>query len=275
MPPSDAGQLLGSLGKRFHQVRDVRDSGEGAFRQGAIRQRDLDHVYSSTFLALTSAFEVFQEELFFSCVLGKSEIRRVKSKVDFSSRAELEQLAQFAEGRTLLSWSRMRDNIRRAELFLHAGRPFSRLKRRQRDLDVLHTGTVVRNAIAHESRQARTRFRELALGALPPSRRVPAGFLRQEVGEITQHENLTLEYERLAHALAARTDRTAWRLLRDEAPYRSGERVRRGTYECKSCHKRVRHRSRQLRLPQCPGCHPGPCPMCSASPKSSFLRVFL
>lgn len=242
--------------------------------QRELRQSDLNHLYESTFLEASSRFEVFQEELFFGSVLGRSQINEAIPLLTFRNRSEAERVVLAGERRGFISWSNMDENIRRAEGFLSRGRPFSRLHRRGRDLQTLRTATAVRNAIAHESGAARERFRSLPLGALPAMKRTPAGFLRQAVGEGSQHQTLLDEYVRIAKALSASSDIQARRLLREEDPYSSGSKASRGTYECRDCGTRVRHTSGTRNLAPCDACHQGDCPRCGNSPRSVFLRVY-
>lgn len=274
MAAEDASALKTRFVARVNQLRRVRDFGMAAYRDGSVRQSVLDHIFESTFLDVISSFDVFLEELFYSAIVGASGIREVVSRVSFGNRAEAERFVLAGERSGFLSWARMRDNITRAELFLHRGRPFSRLKRRPRDLELLGIGVTIRNAIAHESRLARRKFLGLPLGGLAPNRRNPAGYLQQAVGSIPQHENLFAEIVRIASALAAENDSQARRFLRDEAPYASGERADRGTYRCKGCGVQFQHTASQQELRVCLACHPGPCSACGSSSKSTFQRVY-
>jgi hypothetical protein len=229
-------------------------------------------VYESTFLQAVSAFETFQEELFFSSLLRKAGVRGVVPLVSFRNRSEAERVLLAGEKRAFLSWSNMRENISRAETYLVGGRPFSRLRRRGKDLAVLETVTRVRNAVAHTSGTAVERFKSLSMGGLAPRKRTPAGYLQWATGNATQHETLVDEIERLAKALAATSDRAARALLRDEDPYKSGAEVERGTYECISCRTRISP-ARVGSLPPCSNCNLGPCPHCGSMRASAYARI--
>lgn len=274
MAAEDASTLLDRFMARANQLRRVRDFMLTAYRSGSVRQSELDHIFESTFLDLASSLEVFLEELFYSAVVGTSGIREAAPAVPFRNRAEAERIILANERSGFLSWARMRDNINRAELFLRRGTPFSRLKRRQPDLDLLNTVVTVRNAIAHESRVARRRFLDLPLDGLAPNRRNPAGYLQQSVGNTSQHDNLFTESVRIARALAAESDWQARYFLRDEAPYASGERADRGRYKCRSCGSQMQHTSSRRELAVCPVCHPGRCVTCGRSSKSTFERLY-
>jgi hypothetical protein len=272
LPGPDAASLLQGFLRRISRLRGVRASGDSARLAGELRQADVDHLYESTFLDATSTFERFQEELFFSCLLGASGIRKCEPIAQFRNRAEAERVVLATDRRGYISWSQMNDNIRRADAYLAHGRPFSRLQRRARDLEVLATATKIRNAIAHESRSAAERFRKLPLGSLPIARRTPAGYLRLSVGVSTQHETILSEYSRIASALAAPTDVRARKLLRAEDRFESGREADRGTYVCVSCGYRLRHRAAG-RLSAC-SCSPGACAQCGAIQSSRYERMY-
>ena len=267
-----AAALLQRLGRRLDSLRKVRRSSDLAAGVRAIRGVDRDHMYESTFLQAVSAFETFQEELFYSSLLNRSDIRKVEPTVSFRNRVEAERALLAGENRGFLSWSSTAQNITRAEIFLVGGRPFSRLRRRGSDLRVLDTVTRVRNAIAHTSGSAIDRFRSLAKGGLMSKMRTPAGYLQSASGTATQHEVLLDELERLAKALAAATDRTAWTLLRDEDPYKSGSTVPRGTFECTKCRSRTFVAATGTILP-CSNCSKGACPHCGHERSTTYTRV--
>jgi hypothetical protein len=267
-----AAELLQRLGRRLESLRKVRRSSDVAAGVRAIRGVDRDHMYESTFLQAVSAFETFQEDLFYSSILNRSDIRTVAPTVSFRNRVEAERALLAGDKRGFLSWSSMTQNITRAEIFLVGGRPFSRLRRRGNDLRVLDTVTRVRNAVAHTSGSAMDRFRSLAKGGLMSRKRTPAGYLQSASGTATQHEVLLNELERLAKALAAATDRTAWPLLRDEDPYKSGSSVPRGTFECTKCRTRIFVAATGTIFP-CSNCSKGACPHCGREGATTYSRI--
>jgi hypothetical protein len=228
-------------------------------------------MYASSFLQAVSAFETFQEELFFSCLLGLAGIVGARPLVKPRTRPEAERIASGGERRAFLSWSKMKDNWERADVFLSSGRPFSRLQRHAKDLQVLDIVTKIRNAIAHESGAARTKFRTIPMGSLPSRRRVPAGYLQSITGSLTQHEILLNELDRISRALAANSDRIAFALLREEDTYRSGSESVRGNFECLKCKAVVRNTALRP-LDPCSTCNSGPCPHCGAARPSRFKR---
>jgi hypothetical protein len=255
------------FGRQVSRLLSVRVSADNAFALGALRRSDIDHIYESTFLDLVSYFEVYLEDLFFSCVLGRSALNDVQPLLTFSARTQAEAVTRGTD-RVFSSWSKMKDVMPRAESFLKDGRPFSRLRGRDRDLDVLSSGLRIRNAIAHRSSSAREQFSRLQLVGLAPSRRTPAGYLQQLVGTTSRHETLVNAYGRIANALAAPKLGAAERFLQQESPYDSGQKAPIGEYVCLVCGLTIRGgRS----LPRCAGC--APCTTCGRRPTSHFQRV--
>lgn len=271
--PETAADLYASFLKAAENANAVRASGDSAHSSRSLIQRDLNHVYEASFLAVVAAFESFQEDLFYCALLGHSGISEARTIAGFGTRAEAEKIVHGRDRGGVVSWSKMNENVARARLFLRRGRPFSRIARHPQDLEVLRIASIVRNAIAHKSGSAREKFLGLQLGGLPSPKRTPAGFLQSSIGGITQHESLIGGLVRIAKALTAPRDGTAWRHLGIEAPYVTGDRADRGTYECSNCGTRVRHTSANAQLPSCPGCGKGPCPTCNKARKDKFQRV--
>lgn len=238
-----------------------------------LRDRELGLLYEVTFLNLVITFEAFQEELFFSALLGAADIVAVRPLISFRHRAEAERIVLATERSPFLTWSKTKDSIERARRFLFSGRPFSRLERRDRDSRILSDVFTVRNAIAHQSGAARQAFARLPGSGLPVgSRRKPAHYLRQVVGADTQHEVLCREVLRISKALISSDDASARTYLLPERPYRTGDEVGRGTFVCTTCQHRLRVAARRA-LPTCPACNSGPCSMCGSTQRSEFVRL--
>jgi hypothetical protein len=253
-------------------LRRARAAGDRALNATSLRARELGLIYEATFLNLVITFEGFQENLFYSSLLGSVGMATVRPLVEFRHRAEAERFVQATERTPFLSWTKTRETIDRARRFLVGGRPFTRLDRRDRDTGVLRTAVVVRNAIAHQSGVARKEFVSLAgSGMAPGSRRRPADYLRQVVGVETQHEVLCRDILRIAKALASQTDLSARQYLLPERPYRAGEEAQ-GDFRCTQCGQALQLPARS-RIPNCTACNQRPCPVCGNVRKSEFVRV--
>ena len=273
MPERPAAQLYAALERRVNGLRQVRQSGERALTAAVLRDRELNHLYESTFLNLVASFDAFQEELFYSSILGHSKIVTVRSIVPFRSRAEATRFVEASERGPFLTWSRVGDSIERAKRFLVGGRPFSRFERRDRDANIHKTAVVVRNAIAHRSGSAWEKFLRLPMPGHHGASRRPATFLRQVVGARTQHENLCDEILRLAKVLSASTDAQARKYLLAERTYRSGETVNGGSFRCVGCGTLAPIVVGRHDLPRCGTCGVPPCPNCGNVRKSEFERL--
>lgn len=273
MPERPAAQLYAALERRINGLRQVRQSGERALTAAVLRDRELNHLYESTFLNLVRSFDAFQEELFYSSILGHSEIVTVRSILPFRNRAEATRFVEASERAPFLTWSRVRDSIDRAKRFLVGGRPFSRFERRDRDASIHRTTVVVRNAIAHRSGSAWEEFLKLPMPGHRAASKRPATYLRQVVGANTQHENLCDEVLRLAKALSAQTDLQAKRYLLAERPYRSGDSVNSGSFRCVGCGTVALIVAGRHELPRCGTCGTPPCPVCGNVRKSEFERM--
>lgn len=256
--------------RQVDKLLAVRGSSESAFADGSLRRSDVDHIYESTFLDLVSYFEVFVEDLFFICVLGRSAIGDVEPTVTFPTRRLAAVLSSAERGYT--SWSKMQEVLVRAEIYLKDGRPFSRLRGRGRDLEVLSSGLKIRNAIAHRSEHAKTQFLMLPEKTLPPSRRTPAGYLQQLVGATSRHETYATAYARIANALTAPRQRLAERFLQAESAFDSGQKAPLGEYVCLQCGTATRSAGVQRKLPSCGTCGI-PCGTCGRRAISHFQRV--
>lgn len=273
MPEQTAAQLYGALERRVNGLRRIRETAEQALTSTVLHSREVNHLYESTFLNLVTTFEAFQEELFYSAILGRAEIANVRPVLSFRNRAEAVRFVESAERTPFLAWSRIRDTIDRAKRFLVGGRPFSRFDRRDRDATVHRTVIVVRNAIAHRSGPAWEEFLRLPTVGMPATLKKPATYLRQVVGANTQHENLCVEVLRFARVLSARNDFAAKRYLLPERAYRSGDSVNGRAFRCVACGTVAHLPAGRNALPICAGCGAARCPICGSQRRSEFARV--
>ncbi|HHK41488.1 MAG TPA: hypothetical protein ENJ50_03630 [Planctomycetaceae bacterium] len=275
MATETAAQVLARYERKAKRVARVRDQSQRAFDRGHIDQALLDHAYESTFLSAVSVFEQFLEDLFVSCLLDGSGIRSVKARVGFPSASVAWEILIAGRGRRYVDWLPFKRTLERADVFLVAGRPFSRLRNRPSDLGAVTEAVTIRNAIAHEGGSATSGLKALGLSHLPSRRRHPAGYLQSKVSgdpALTQHRARLADLNRIARALASKTDKQALRYLGSERQFRSGEAPGRGTYQCVDCHALVALTSKYATLPQCPRCNLGPCLACNRVRQSAYQR---
>lgn len=278
MRPDPASKILTDFSSEVRRLRGVKSSGEKAYNTGHLRRIDLDYLIGSTFLTAVVQFELFLERLFFSSLLGISQIRGVQAHVPFSSLSVAERVVVEAEGGRYLDWLPMQRAIKRAETYLRHGQPFTRLTRRPREKEILHQVLIIRHAIAHKSPYSIEQFsKTFPIHRLPPTRRHPAGFLQTfSIGgrqSLTHHELLLADLVRIAHGLSAPTNSDAVRFLGVEGGFSTNEKPGKGQFACESCGHLIRLLSSRDTLSYCANCSNGPCPTCGRSTRSRFRKV--
>jgi len=270
MPSTNAMSIRSSFERQVQRLKRARDVGEDAFSKAMLGEREVVLLYEVTFLNIVASFEAFQERLFFSCILRDAGLSAVQSLYTFRNRKQAESLVQSTERTPFLSWTKPQQSVTRAKTFLAAGRPFSRLDRRERDSKLILDAVVVRNAIAHQSGPAWREFLKLK-GSLAVRR--PGEYLRLLAGAETQHESFSNSLIRISRALCANSDVAARRYLLAERHYRSGERVRGGQFRCIDCGDVSTIGPGIHSLPHCNNCRSAPCGTCGAWGHSRFERV--
>lgn len=101
-------------------------------------------------------------------------------------------------GRAYVDWLPYQFTDKRAEAFFRGGHPFSSLEKNdKREVERI---LLIRNAVAHQSRSARSKFEDQVIGTalLLPTERTPAGYLRS----IFRATPTQTGYEEIASTLA-------------------------------------------------------------------------
>ena len=247
-----AAEVLRAFDRRAKRLESLTTEGLKLRRAGRITVGSLDALFESALLNLYTAFELFIEDLFYAALLGHSGLPDVEGKVVFSSRAQAEHI--LVGSRDYIKWLRYEEGVRPlADRLLQEGRPFDRLDRRDAELEILNEIRIVRNAIAHDSAQARARVEPLTSG-LRPRRRHPAGYLQDVQQGVTQQLRYSTWVRQIATALAGHDDVVARNSLRPERPYQAKANVPKGVYECTLCRTQLRVRRSKERLPKCSTC---------------------
>lgn len=173
-----ASILLRSLQRRLADALKVQGSIEHLVQDGALGVRHAEAVYEGLFLRAVTAFEGHLEDTFYAAVLGTEPFpgARVSPRATIRSHTVLRPLLH--RGSPYLNWLPYQETRTRARHFLRGGRPFTLLD--DGLLSSLNRIHLTRNAIAHSSRHAQSKFREVVVGNTPlrPPERRPAGFLR-------------------------------------------------------------------------------------------------
>lgn len=143
-----------------------------------LSRTDIERAYTGAFLSFFTFYERSWEDLFFGLLMKRFTLpTSVQPLVDIRS----EQVARkIVRGRTTgyITWFPVEHTIERASLFLSKGKPFDSISGIERGQ--LQRTLVVRNALAHDSREALRKFDRSVIGqrTLPKSELRPAGYLR-------------------------------------------------------------------------------------------------
>jgi hypothetical protein len=152
---------------------------EELHRGGSLRKRDLERIHAGAFIAFQSHIERSIERLFFGTLMGRFAYTRSDVRPLVLIKSEATARAVVLGGRRYIDWLPYKNLTKdRAEAWMSGGRPFSALP--DRFSQTFDQMAVMRNALAHESSYALTRFRrEFTEGkALPSDQRTPTGYLR-------------------------------------------------------------------------------------------------
>ncbi len=138
----------------------------------------MELVYTSTFLAMCCNWEGLLETALFEVVCGPKSKKPGRNRLaSFRSRKHFKGVL-LHPNRDYVGLENLNKTISLASLYVERGRPFSEVS----ESNKTYLGHIVqiRNAIAHQSDVAVTKFKEKVPGvdALPVHRRAPGPFLR-------------------------------------------------------------------------------------------------
>lgn len=267
---ASAQRLAAQLRSRTDTLGTAVRSGIRANSASKLNKQGLSAIHEAAFLSIARSFEVFLEELFFVAVSeppGKSGLVDVSPRINFDTRAEAEEYV--LDNKDYLDWLPWAPvTTRRSERYLASGGPFGRLERAPQEKSFLKDHHTIRNAIAHESGTARTRFLKLPpVTKLPPSQQTPSGLLQS----VDKNNNAfwvrhTQNLLNVSRVLSAPDMATARAYILVEDPYRVGERPGDcGPFRCRKC-------GNTRKLTRATAAMPG-CQVCSAGADSLWDRV--
>ena len=178
---------------------------------GHVTRRDMTFFYEGIFLKTVTSFENMLEELFIGLLTGGIESgNNVHPRAQFKSPTVIRDIV--CGGRAYVDWLPYRHTEKRAAAFFRGGQPFSRLD--NEDKKALERMLTIRNAVAHQSRAARSKFdKVIASVPLLPAERTPAGFLRSVFASMpprTQYQDIAGTCSLLAHKLCLPTAPLDW-----------------------------------------------------------------
>ena len=202
--PKKANGLAKSFSKKLALLEITRARAEALFPLGQLSEDDVEQVYAGLFLDAFTEFEALVENLFVGLFSGthKSSLLTVR-RIFRVVPATLARDVVF-EGKSYHDWLPFTEyTIPRAKRFLHEGEPFSLLDENEKG--ILKKYHLLRNAVAHKSAIARTRF-EAAIGnpALTPREKPPKGYLRvfpTGPGGLNQYQIAVAELQAIANKI--------------------------------------------------------------------------
>jgi len=177
---------------------------ESLFNARHIEVADIEQVYVGLYLDIFTEFEATIENLFLGFLDGSlySRTYSIRRKAKIKPASMTRQIIFI--GRQYLDWLPYRDQtIPRAKRYFDDGKPFTVLTPTQKsNLDDYCT---IRNALAHKSISATTKFQALISGLpLLPIQKSPAGYLRSKpysASQQTQYQIAVLELANIANVL--------------------------------------------------------------------------
>lgn len=181
----------------------ARTNMERLFRSGHISRRDTALFYEGIFLRTVTAFEGLVEDLFVGLLTESVKPgHNVLPRVTFRSHSVARDV--MLGGRAYVDWLPYHFTEKRAEAFFRGGLPFCSLEKG--DKKELERIITIRNAVAHQSRDARKKFEEGVIGAAPvlSVERTPAGYLRsifRTAPDQTRYEEIALTLAGLARKI--------------------------------------------------------------------------
>lgn len=184
MPSSSALRLASKFSRAVGRLDNTRIRADQARVRGLLRIRDIEVFYSGLFLQLVVAYEACIEEFVLGLVVRpggvESSVAGVSGKLSVRSYAHALSLAS-GPNRDFADWLSKNQLLKRAELLLRAGKPFSITVSSQWDL--VEKARLIRNAIAHPSDSAKRKFERNVIGStpLPTAERTVGGYLRGQI----------------------------------------------------------------------------------------------
>ncbi len=188
MPQRQLHHALNDFGRT---VQDCRRLAADAYRWSLpgssphIPRKRCDSMTELAFLRAYLAWEVFLEESFVLYLLGvKAPRGRVPHRFTLPPNRRAAKQWVIPEGHPFAKWDAVAVSSR-AQRFFRSGHPFTAVLRGNQS--GLHEAKTIRNAVVHESDNARDRFETLVRGklrTLPPNLTV-GGFLSTPVPDST------------------------------------------------------------------------------------------
>lgn len=172
-----AADLAARVAQRARGIDSFVGRLEVLATEGRLSRTDIERAYTGAFLSFFTLYERSWEDLFFGLLMGRLTLARpVVPLVSIKSESVARNVVK--GGSAFITWFPLDHTLNRAPLYLSQGRPYDRITSIQKGQ--VTKALTIRNALAHESREALRKFHKSLIGQqlLPKSETRPAGYLR-------------------------------------------------------------------------------------------------
>lgn len=200
--PRNTLSVFNSFKFQINSLESIRRKIENLYSKGLLVKRDVEQIYSSAFIDAIVYFEAYIEKLFIGLLSKQlfSNIHRVIPKIDVRNSVLAREVVLHT--RSFYDWLPYNRTERISKVFFKDGRPFTVLTQSEKnDLDKC---LIIRNALAHKSNYAITKFQSEIISSLivNPRDRKPKSFLRKQFSIGTNYyQEYVLKILRIANRL--------------------------------------------------------------------------
>ena len=248
-----AHEILSRFDRRVKRAENLTSEGQKLYRKAELKLSTLDSLFHAAFLSMHAHFEIFLEDLFYSAVTGNSGIPECTPTVTFENRDQASKI--LFNNQDYVDWMPYpRGVLKISKLAFGAENPFDRLRRQERENQVLVEFSLLRNAIAHESRHSIRKI-EYLTSTMKPRRKNIAGYLQHMTSGNSQFSAYATDIRIIATALAAPSMSAAKSRLSLEMPHAKGEKPGPGQFECATCGISRTLRSASQQIGKCKVCN--------------------
>lgn len=173
-------KILGSFQARLKALEQIRSKQESLYANNQLARRDIEEVYGAIFLDAVVSFEALIEEVFVGLLAGQLKSTEPRFNTRVQIRSVIVARDAILRGKGYFNWLPYKNTEGLAKVFFTGGRPFTCLD--NKDRNHVKKCLKTRDALAHQSQHARSKFRDTVLAGfnLTPRDRRPKSFLRAQ-----------------------------------------------------------------------------------------------
>jgi len=267
MAEQDAEAILRQFNRQVRMLEKLTDQALIQYRKANLTRYSTDALFNSALLSLHLRFELFLENLFYSCITESSGISDCLPEVRFQNRDQAEQIFfGHLEFPVWMPYEKGAEKV--ASRAFVDGYPFTRLMGHTDERKFLEDFSSIRNAIAHQSKSALDKVEHLTKG-MPAGRRTPAGFLQSSHQGTTQFKSYCSAILIIASALTKPDIAAAKSILSLEGEYQKKQKTKTGgKFQCVTCGFRKVIRSKNTEIGNCSRCKQ------KGNPTKTWRRVY-